>query len=111
MILRRVAEHRILEPAAYEPWGYREPGGWAWGNPATPILPGPVGEISLVCIQGTWVLSYFDPAAYAIVTRTAAAVDGVWSAPVVQVQGGAWGARRHVRPDLRRLHPSGLDAR
>ena len=71
MILRRVPEPRILEPGAYEEWGWDRGTGWAWGQPATPILPGPVGEMCLRRIDGTWVLAYFDPAAYAIVTRTA----------------------------------------
>ncbi|WP_420878985.1 DUF4185 domain-containing protein [Rhodococcus sp. (in: high G+C Gram-positive bacteria)] len=92
MILRRVPEQQILHPAAYQDWGWTPDTGWAWGNPATPILPGPVGEMCLRYVQGTWVLAYFDPTAYAIVTRTAAAVDGVWSDPVVQVKGGEWGA-------------------
>ncbi|WFR70958.1 DUF4185 domain-containing protein [Prescottella defluvii] len=93
MILRRVPARQILHPAAYQDWGWTSEMGWAWGNPATPILPGPVGEMCLRYVQGTWILAYFDPAAYAIVTRTAAAVDGVWSDPVVQIEGGAWGAR------------------
>jgi len=38
------------------------------------------------------VLAYFDPTLYAIVTRTAARIDGIWSEPVIQVKGGDWGA-------------------
>ncbi|BAH48976.1 DUF4185 domain-containing protein [Rhodococcus opacus] len=92
MILRRVPEARILEPGAYEDWGWDRGTGWAWGQPATPILPGPVGEMCLRQIDGTWVLAYFDPTAYAIVTRTARRIDGPWSEPTVQVAGGGWGA-------------------
>lgn len=44
MILRRAPESRILEPGAYEDWGWDRGTGWAWGQPATPILPGPVGR-------------------------------------------------------------------
>ncbi|MDF3310756.1 DUF4185 domain-containing protein [Rhodococcus sp. T2V] len=92
MILRRVPEARILEPGAYEDWGWDRGTGWAWGRPATPILPEPVGEMCLRWIEGTWVLAYFDPTAYAIVTRTAQRIDGRWSEPTVQVAGGSWGA-------------------
>ncbi|NLU81289.1 DUF4185 domain-containing protein [Rhodococcus sp. HNM0569] len=90
VILRRVREDALLDPAAYEPWGWTREHGWRWGTPATPILPGPVGEMSLRLVDGVWVLAYFDPAAYAIVTRVADRVDGVWSPPAVQVHGGAW---------------------
>ncbi|EOM75890.1 DUF4185 domain-containing protein [Rhodococcus rhodnii] len=92
-ILRRVREDRILDPAAYEPWGFEDAAGWRWGAPATPFLPGPFGEMSLRRVGGLWVLAYFDPAAYAIVTRTAERVDGRWSEPRIQVRGGAWGDR------------------
>jgi hypothetical protein len=92
MILRRVPGGQILTPTAYQSWGWTSQNGWAWGNPATPILPGPVGEMCVRYIQGTWVLAYFDPTLYAIVTRTAARIDGIWSEPVIQVKGGDWGA-------------------
>lgn len=92
MILRRVPEAQILTPAAYQGWGWTEQTGWAWGNAPTPIIPGRIGEMSVRYVQGTWVLAYFDPEAYAIVTRTAARIDGLWSEPTVQVKGGDWGA-------------------
>ncbi|MBC2638459.1 MULTISPECIES: DUF4185 domain-containing protein [unclassified Rhodococcus (in: high G+C Gram-positive bacteria)] len=92
MILRRVPESHILDPAAYEDWGWDPATNWAWGQSATPILPGPVGEMCLRNIEGIWVLAYFDPAAYAIVTRIAERIDGPWSPPTVQVAGGDWGA-------------------
>ncbi len=104
VILRRVPEERIEEPWAYEAWvperdddagEARVPGG-VWMSvraaPVVPLLPGPVGELCLRCIGGTWVLAGFDPVAYAITTRTAPHPTGPWSAPRVQVAGGAWGA-------------------
>ncbi|QDQ98703.1 DUF4185 domain-containing protein [Tomitella fengzijianii] len=98
VILRRVPEHRIEEPWAYEAWVPERdemPSG-VWMSvrsaPVVPVLPGPVGELSLRRIDGTWVLAGFDPAAYAITTRTAPDPTGPWSEPVVQVAGGEWGA-------------------
>lgn len=92
MVLQRVREEEILDKAAYEPRGWTEEHGWLWGQPCTPILPDQAGEMSLRRIQGTWVLSYFDSAGYRIAIRTAAHIDGGWTAPVTAVKGGAWGA-------------------
>lgn len=98
VILRRVPEERIIEPWAYEAWvpDRDEMPSGVWMSvrsaPVVPVLPGPVGELSLRRIDGVWVLAGFDPARYAITTRTAPHPTGPWSEPEVQVAGGEWGA-------------------
>jgi len=39
---------------------------WAWGNPATPILTGSFGEMSLRPLGGKWVLTWFNAGDYRI---------------------------------------------
>jgi hypothetical protein len=39
MMLQRVPWQRILEPSAYEPWGWRAGSGWKWGQHCTPLFP------------------------------------------------------------------------
>lgn len=87
MILQKVPEKQLLVQSAYIPWGWTEENGWQWGQPATPILPGPLGELSLRLFNKTWVLSYFSPSRYAIVMRTASQIDGIWSAEKVMLTG------------------------
>lgn len=65
IILQRVRGDRIADPAAYEPWGWRD-GVWAWGNPPTPILEGAFGELCLRPLGGKWVLTWFNAGAYRI---------------------------------------------
>jgi hypothetical protein len=65
IILKRVRSNQIANPAAYEPWGWRD-GVWAWGNPATPILSGRFGELCLRPLGGKWVLTWFDADDYRI---------------------------------------------
>lgn len=85
MMLRRVRWEKILDPAAYEGWGW-DGSSWGWGRPPTPILTGRFGEPSLRLLRdGTWVLAYLNMFTGSIVTRTAQTVDGVWSAEKVQV--------------------------
>lgn len=86
MMLRRVPWQRILEPAAYEDWGWRKGSGWRWGQPCTPILEGTFGEPSVRRLRdGTWAMAYLDAAAGRIVTRRADGPDRVWSEEKVQV--------------------------
>ncbi|MDN5855234.1 MAG: DUF4185 domain-containing protein, partial [Actinomycetia bacterium] len=85
MMLRRVPWDAMFDQAAYEPWGYRN-GGWAWGNPCTPILQGSMGEPSVRKLaDGTWAMAYLREGNTAIVTRTAEGPDKSWSPEKVQV--------------------------
>lgn len=86
MMLRRVFWQRVLEPAAYEDWGWRPQTGWRWGQPCTPILEGTFGEPSVRRLRdGTWAMAYFDLSAARIVTRRSDGPDRVWSEEKVQV--------------------------
>lgn len=71
-----------------ENWHYGS-GTWSWCGdlPATPLFaPGNnLGELSVKKIGSTWVMSYFDCTDRSIKTRTAAAVDGIWSDEKIQV--------------------------
>ncbi|MET7281086.1 DUF4185 domain-containing protein [Kribbella sp. NPDC005582] len=92
IILKRVRSNQIANPAAYEPWGYRD-GRWAWGNPATPILNGSFGELCLRPLGGKWILTWFNAGDYRIdgmIMNTP--TDNLYTAyrqPLIY--GGAWG--------------------
>lgn len=90
MMLRRVPWDRMLEPEAYEGWGWdAAAGNWAWGRPATPILEGTFGEPSVrKLMDGMWAMVYLNlecEGGPCLVSRTAEKPDGVWSAETVQV--------------------------
>ena len=108
MILQRVPEASLLDQAAYVPWGWTPANGWQWGQPATPILPGPLGELSLRLVQGTWVLSSLRTRRSQIVMRTAARIDGLWSEEKMQLSGyevaQLYGGYVHDRSTLADLH-------
>lgn len=92
IILYRVPEARILEPGAYEPWGFKN-GQWAWGNPATPVLSGRFGEMCLRRVEGKWVLSYFNASEYNITVLVFdTPTSNLYQAQkFVPINGGAWG--------------------
>jgi hypothetical protein len=94
LTLMRVPWRRILEPAAYEPWGWRD-GGWAWGNPCTSLFDeAEFGEPSVRRLRdGVWAMSYSLPATQPpapplpgrIVTRRAPGPDRPWTKEKVQL--------------------------
>ncbi|PSK98447.1 uncharacterized protein DUF4185 [Murinocardiopsis flavida] len=59
----RVHRDHIENPEAYESWGAAE-GGWAWGNPPTPVMDADqrieMGEMCLRPLGGKWVLTFFN---------------------------------------------------
>lgn len=63
LILQRVLTHRLLDVAAWEPWGLAQDG-WGWGHPPTVVLPGRFGELSLRRVQDAFVLAVFDDGHY-----------------------------------------------
>jgi hypothetical protein len=93
MLLMKVPEAGIMDKNQWQEWGWRQEDGWKWRAPyqGTPFLMDSCGETSLRKIEGVWILSYFDPQRYAIVTRTTTNIESIWSDPVVQVYGGSWG--------------------
>jgi hypothetical protein len=68
IILYRVPEGKLLDKSAYEPWGYLN-NQWAWGNPATPVLDGKFGELSLRRVENKWVLAWFNAGDYDITVK------------------------------------------
>ncbi|WP_040838778.1 DUF4185 domain-containing protein [Nocardia brevicatena] len=87
--LARVARDEILNTTAYQYWrdGAWTPVGGA--ATATPIVDGPVGELSVRydTSRGVWQMSYLDTAKAAIVLRESDTPQGVWSpgTPTVSV--------------------------
>ena len=81
--LARVPKHYLLDNAAYEYWTGK---GWSRGNSAvaTPIVAGPVGELSIRYDKTlrSWEMMYLDEAAEAIVLRLAPDPAGPWGAPI-----------------------------
>ena len=71
LLLHRVPAERLLDPAAWEGWGWagRDDGAdgtWAWGRPPTLVLPGAFGELCLRRVDGRWWLAAFDAGRYRI---------------------------------------------
>ncbi|WP_341273151.1 DUF4185 domain-containing protein [Herbihabitans rhizosphaerae] len=100
--LARVTPPEILDARAYEYWNGRE---WSRGNEfdAVPVLPGPVGELSIVYNShfGQWLALYQDEERAEIVLRTAGELTGRWSEPATVLTGaeypGLYGSFLHPR--------------
>lgn len=93
MMLRRCHYMHLFEKNWYEGWGWNG-SNWGWGRPCTSIFPEKrYGEPSLRKIRNKWVLGYVDYSRKNIwgqefptyVTRTADAIDGLWTAEKTQV--------------------------
>lgn len=87
MMLQRVKWDKMTDVNAYEPWGH-DGEKWAWGNKATPILEGKIGEPSVRKLDdGTWAMVYLDLGITpgAIVSRTAEGPNKEWSEPKTQL--------------------------
>lgn len=95
----RIKTENLWNGAAYEPWGWTQEKGWAWGQRPTPILKGKFGEMCLRRLDDKFLLTWFDVDAYAI---KAFVVDQPWSdltaaRPTTLLHGGAWGAESNDR--------------
>lgn len=98
LILHRIHWGEMLKAGSegkWEPWGYRD-GKWAWGNPATVVLPGRFGELYLRRLdKGYWTLTYFNAEHYRIDTMVFdSPIANLFHARAEQktlVRGGAWG--------------------
>jgi hypothetical protein len=106
--LARIAPDRVSTVDEYEYWTGRR---WVPGDPfaARPVLPGPVGELSVRYHEftGSWLAIHLDESRAAIVLRHAAALTGPWSEPLPIVSGadhpGLYGGYFHPwaeGPDL-----------
>ncbi|MFA3878353.1 DUF4185 domain-containing protein [Streptomyces sp. MMCC 100] len=60
LLLHRVRQDRVGDPAAYEPWGYAN-GAWAWGNyPTTITARRRWGEICCRAMGGRYALTWLN---------------------------------------------------
>ncbi|MEV8561957.1 DUF4185 domain-containing protein [Streptomyces sp. NPDC051917] len=60
LLLHRVRQDRLGDPAAYEPWGYAN-GAWAWGNyPTTITARRRWGEICFRAMGGKYALTWLN---------------------------------------------------
>jgi hypothetical protein len=79
----RVPENQLLDKSAYEYWTGKS---WQRGGDAvaTPIVEGPVGELSIRYDQvlKSWEMMYLDESRKEIVLRLAHQPNGPWGAPV-----------------------------
>lgn len=88
--LARVPADRLLDATAYE---FLTGSGWRQGTAAetnaVPVVPAPVGEISVFYDKSlrVWLMTGLDQPKNAIVLRTAASPTGPWSAEQVLVSG------------------------
>ena len=109
LLLQRVRADRLLEPAAWEGWGYAD-GTWAWGNPPTLVLPGAFGELCLRRVPGAdgtrWVLVAFDAGGYRIDARVLGdPTDDLFAAPVTTLLSGCgWHDEDHGRGRAAQLY-------
>lgn len=95
IVLNRIREDALADAGAYEPWVW-DGRKWGWGapnQPASVILQGKWGEMSLRPIGGKWLFTGFNAADYrvdAMVLNTP--TDDLVAAPkTTLVHGGEWG--------------------
>lgn len=101
--LARVPERAVPDVTKYEYWNSDGNGSWVRNNPgaATPVIPGPVGEMSVQ--YNTYLKQYlvlYGNGANDVVARTAPAPQGPWSPEQVlvssfQMPGGIYAPMIH----------------
>jgi hypothetical protein len=91
--LARARHYDVADARAYEYW---TEDGWRRGDPfaAVPVLPGPVGELSIMYSEylGRWLAMHLDEYRAAIVLHDAAELTGPWSPGEVVVSGADYPA-------------------
>jgi len=110
LLLHRVPETALTDPAAWQTWGLDAAGRWGWGNPPTLVLDGRFGELSLRRVPGDgrdrWLLSAFDAGRYCIDVRV---LDGPTAdlhvAPLATaLRGCGWDGENHDRGHVAQLY-------
>ncbi|MGV0626923.1 DUF4185 domain-containing protein [Mycolicibacter minnesotensis] len=101
--LSRVPERAIPDLSKYQYWNGDNGGTWVPNNPAaaTPVIPGPVGEMSVQ--YNTYLKQYlalYGNGGNDVVARTAPTPQGPWSAeqtliPTGQIPGGIYAPYMH----------------
>lgn len=91
--LARVREGALAARSSYEYWTGPS-GGWRKGpaRAAVPLVPGPVGEVSLQYNEGlrSWMLMYLDERTQSLTMRLARDVTGPWTPQVVIASAGSY---------------------
>jgi hypothetical protein len=111
LLLHRVPEAAVADPAAWETWGL-DGGRWGWGHPPTLVLDGRFGELSLRRVPAAaegderWVLSAFDDGNYRIDVRVLAGPTAdLHVAPVATVlRGCGWEGEDHAGGHVAQLY-------
>lgn len=105
LLLHRVPADRLLDPGAWEGWGFRD-GVWAWGNPPTIALTGAYGELCLRPVGGRWLLSFFDAGNYRIdVMNIALPTSNLYEAARATIlQGSSWPGEDHAGGHVAQLY-------
>jgi len=105
LILQRVPEDRLTDPAAWQGWGYHDRN-WAWDNPPTIALTGRYGELCLRRVEGRWLLTFFDAGNYRIdVLSVDSPTANLYRAPrETLLRGCSWGTEDHARGRVAQLY-------
>jgi hypothetical protein len=105
LILQRVAEDRLTDPAAWQGWGFAD-GTWRWGRSPSLVLPGAYGELCLRRVEDRWLLSFFEADHYRIdilnLQTPTANLHEV--CPRTLVHGCAWQAEDHAHGQVAQLY-------
>lgn len=90
--LARVPDNKLTTPADYQYW--TGTGGWRTGTDriASPILPGPVGEISAAYNQAlhAWMIMYLDEGHHSLTMRLGLSPTGPWTPQIVIATAGSY---------------------
>lgn len=105
LLLHRVPDDRLADPAAWQGWGYRD-GEWAWGNPPTVALTGAHGELCLRRVEGRWLLAFFDAGGYRIdvLGLTSPTANLYEARRETLLHGSSWDAEDHARGRVAQLY-------
>ena len=94
LILSRVPQDSILEPAAYET--LQADGTWGDASDPLIVLEGSIGEMTLRVVEDQWLLTYFDARNYRACIIAADSPEELAEAePIVLLHGGEWGKEEH----------------
>lgn len=92
VILSRVPQESLLDPASYETFS----GEGTWGGAPVSVLEGAIGEMCLRLVDDEWVLTCFDAGNYRVDILAADSPTALAAAtPATLLHGGEWGSEAH----------------
>ena len=103
IILHRVPDDQLLNPAAYQPWRW-DGAQWGWGanhEDASLVHDTHYGEMSLRRIQGKWVFVYFNASDYDMsvkILEHGPTSHMYETNPTILIHGSGWHNERDVPP-------------